>query len=101
MAVPEKSKSVSGLRSRLAFLREFVYEPSAIGAVWPSSERLAEAMVCWVDWTKVRSVVELGPGTGVFTQAILRRARPDCRYLGVEINPQLAALFRQRFPQLT
>ncbi|HEU5181441.1 MAG TPA: methyltransferase domain-containing protein [Candidatus Polarisedimenticolia bacterium] len=91
---------MSDLRSRWTFLREFISRPSTVGAVSPSSIYLAEEMVSWVDWKTIRKVVELGPGTGVFTEAILRKAGPECRYLAVEISPGLAAIFRSRFPRL-
>ncbi len=94
------SQMMSGLRSRWTFLREFMSRPTTVGAVSPSSARLAEAMVSWVDWKTIHKVIELGPGTGVFTEAILQRAGADCRYLAVEINPSLAAIFRGRFPRL-
>lgn len=100
MRWPDAGAPMNGLQSRLTFLREFISKPTAVGAVAPSSTRLAEEMVNWVDWETVHRVVELGPGTGVFTEAIIQKAAPDCRYLAVEINPRLAAIFHQRFPQL-
>ena len=42
-------------------------------------------------------VVELGPGTGVFTRAILSRLPPGARLIAVEINPRLTADLRRRF----
>lgn len=83
------------------FLREFISRPKQIGALWPSSPRLAQAMVDWIDWKQVRAVVEFGPGTGVFTSAIVRHVVPETRVMAIEINPRLAALLAERFPSVT
>jgi len=55
-------------------------------SVFPSSRFLAMAMLEQVDFRKTRTVVELGAGTGVITQEILRRMTPDSRLLTLEIN---------------
>lgn len=82
------------------FLREFLRAPSTTGAVAPSSPALAETIVGWIDWPNTRALLEWGPGTGAFTELILERRPPHCRYLAIEINADLCALLRQRFPAL-
>lgn len=44
-----------------------------------------------VDFTRARTVVELGVGTGCVTREILRRLRPDGRLISLEINPAFVA----------
>jgi nucleoside-diphosphate-sugar epimerase len=61
------------------------------GAVAASSRRLAHAMTEGIGLERARIVAELGPGTGVFTDAILARLAPDARVVAVELNPVLAA----------
>lgn len=45
---------------------------------------------------QARTIVEFGPGTGVFTEAIIERMRPDARLFVFEINPVFAAELRAR-----
>jgi len=56
-------------------------------------------MVLGMDLSRAESVVEVGPGTGVFTRAIVREMKPDARLLCVEVNPDLARTVAARFPQ--
>jgi phospholipid N-methyltransferase len=82
------------------FLREFVTSPRRIGAVSPSSSRLARRMVKDVDWANVRTVVEAGPGTGPVTREILKHLPQEGRLLAVELHPELGKIFRERYPQV-
>ena len=83
------------------FLKTFVANPRAIGAVWPSSASLADAMVAGIDWPGVDAVLEYGPGTGAFTAQILAAMRPGARLLAIEQNAELAEVMRSKFPQVT
>lgn len=68
-----------------------------IGAVAPSSPGLCRAMTDWLPRPD-EFVIELGPGTGVVTQTILKRGvRPD-RLISIEMSPELAGMVRTRFP---
>ncbi len=89
------------VRNYMKFLREFVRAPGVIGAISPSSANLAQKMIEWIEWEKVKVVVELGPGTGAFTQRILDQMPDDGRYLGVEINPQMCRMLQKRFDGIT
>jgi phospholipid N-methyltransferase len=46
-------------------------------------------------------IVELGPGTGVFTREILARLAPDGRFIAIERDPVLASATRSRWPTVT
>ena len=54
------------------FLCEFLRNPGAVGALCPSSERLAARIARQVDLSREGWIVELGAGTGVVTAALLR-----------------------------
>jgi phospholipid N-methyltransferase len=76
------------------FIAKFIKDPASVGAIAPSSQRLAAAMVGRIDFARARAIVELGPGTGVFSAAVLagiRRAGSATRFLAVERDPEFAA----------
>ncbi|MDH2426229.1 methyltransferase domain-containing protein [Sphaerisporangium sp. TRM90804] len=80
------------------FFGQFVRSPGTTGAVAPSSLRLARAICAPVPERGDPVVVELGPGTGVFTGEIQRRLGGRGHHLAVEINPRLATLLSDRHP---
>jgi phosphatidylethanolamine/phosphatidyl-N-methylethanolamine N-methyltransferase len=95
------------IRSRVArteetpgwtFFRQWLKNPLAIAAISPSSRQLARQMVAELP-TDTRRVVELGGGTGVFTQALLEHgiAAPDL--MVVELNEELHHHLSRRFPE--
>jgi phosphatidylethanolamine/phosphatidyl-N-methylethanolamine N-methyltransferase len=82
----------------LLFVRRFLKHPLQTAALAPSSPHLAEKMADSIPLSQARAVLELGPGTGALTKAIVPRLRPGARYLTVERDPVLAAVWRERFP---
>ncbi|HLY07277.1 MAG TPA: rRNA adenine N-6-methyltransferase family protein [Rhizomicrobium sp.] len=84
----------------LRFLKSLVARPRAIGAIAPSSPALARKIAQQVDPAVPGTVLELGPGTGVVTDALLARGIAIERLIAVEADPDLAQLMRERFPAL-
>lgn len=82
----------------IAFLRNFLRQPGTIGAIAPSSDGLAKLMVDSVDWSTTRTVIEYGPGTGVFTEQISRSMQPGTKFFAIEQSAVLATLTRNRVP---
>lgn len=82
------------------FLYKFIQSPTSIGSVVPSSRFLVEAMVRHVDWRSVRTVVELGAGTGVITQYIQKLKHSECRAIIFESDPQLLKRLQKSYPTL-
>ncbi len=83
------------------FLREYFLRPGTIGAVMPSSKSLAEEMISWLELDAATAILEYGPGTGPFTEALLPRLPPACRFVMIELNPVFAELLREKFPGRT
>src|ERR1700722_56884 len=81
-------------------LREFARQPNVTGSIAPSSTRLAAAVAMTIPHQGDPIVVELGPGTGVFTEAIQNRLGTRGRHIAVELNPRLAALIAARHPRV-
>ncbi|MDJ0785775.1 MAG: methyltransferase domain-containing protein [Myxococcota bacterium] len=73
--------------SRITFLRGFLRNPQQVGSVIPSSRFLERRLVRRMDLASARVVVELGPGTGGVTRAMLRELGPDARLLAIERDP--------------
>jgi phosphatidylethanolamine/phosphatidyl-N-methylethanolamine N-methyltransferase len=81
----------------MSILTQFLRHPLSTGAIAASSHRLAAAMTDGMELERARTVVELGPGTGAFTGAILDRLAPGVRLLAIEINPVLADRVAERY----
>lgn len=69
-----------------SFLKQFWKEKKMVGAMSPSSKYLTEKMLKNVDFKKVKLIVELGPGTGVFTKKILEKLPSDAKLMVFELN---------------
>jgi phosphatidylethanolamine/phosphatidyl-N-methylethanolamine N-methyltransferase len=86
-------KPLSFLRDhRMAFFHEFLKHPLQIGSIIPSSRFLERQIVEAGDVSSARTIVELGPGTGGTTRAILHAMNRDARLLSIEINLHFHAL---------
>ena len=83
------------------FLARFAHRPWTIGAIAPSSARLARTVLDHCAFESAGTVVELGAGSGAITSLILRRLRPGTTFIALEIDPQQADRLRRRFPNLT
>ncbi len=92
-----------GLRldDEVRFIRSWLEKPLAIGAVTPSGTVLARTMARYVDTRIPGPVIELGPGTGPVTEALVARGVHPTRLVLVEFNPDFCRLLRQRYPEAT
>lgn len=81
------------------FFREWMKSPLSIGAIAPSGPELADAITQDIQ-AEDGPVVELGPGTGVFTTAIVQRGITADQIFAVERNPGLAEVLATRMPDL-
>ncbi len=88
----------NSFRENLGFLSLWLKRPSSVGAVIPSSRKLAAAMAQEIDQAQEGVVVELGGGTGKITRAILDSGVAPQNLLVVEREPSLARLIGQKFP---
>ncbi|MGH8223138.1 MAG: class I SAM-dependent methyltransferase [Woeseiaceae bacterium] len=81
----------------LAFFRAWVFNPLQVGAIAPSGEALADLMTREI-LANSGPVLELGPGTGVFTRALLARGVRERDLILVECGCEFARLLQNRFP---
>ena len=86
------------LDDEVRFLRSWIEKPLHVGAVMPSGRVLARTMAQYVDIKSSGPVVELGPGTGAITSALIEHGVEQKRLVLVEYNPGFCALLRDRYP---
>jgi phosphatidylethanolamine/phosphatidyl-N-methylethanolamine N-methyltransferase len=86
------------IADRVRFLVSLWNRPKMTGAVAPSSAALGKLMASFVDPNDPLPVLELGPGTGVMTRALIERGIPPSRIVAIEYGPEFVAMIRERFP---
>ncbi len=110
---PSSSRRPPRKRDSVAFIREFIRHPGRIGAIAPSGRALAAAMVRGIDFNNAHAVIEFGPGTGVFTKAMLdampydwldpvqtrRSGNGKGRFIAIEFNDKMAAAVQKLYPE--
>ncbi len=82
----------------LADIARFIRTWGTTGAVAPSGRALARKMASYVDPASPYPVLELGPGTGVVTRALLERRVSAGNIIAIEYNPDFCAILRERYP---
>src|ERR1700730_2050875 len=89
------------LDDEVRFIRTWIEKPLAIGAVTPSSRALARTMAGYVDPKLSGPIVELGPGTGPVTDALVAQGVDPSRLVLIEFDPTFCRLLRKRYPEAT
>lgn len=85
---------------RAVFLREWLRGPRRVASIAPSGRALAAAITAEID-AATGPVIELGPGTGAFTRALLARGVPEHRLALIEAGTSFARLLQLRHPAAT
>jgi phosphatidylethanolamine/phosphatidyl-N-methylethanolamine N-methyltransferase len=97
----QRSEKTLRLDDEVHFIRSWLERPLATGAVTPSGRVLARTMARYVDPDLAGPVIELGPGTGPVTEALIEQGVEEQRLVLVEFNPTFCQLLRSRFPRAT
>ncbi len=98
---PGRINKTRPFRDEMRFIRSWLEKPLVIGAVAPSGKALSRTMARYVDPASTGPVVEIGPGTGPVTEALLERGIDESRLVLLEFNPSFCDLLRERFPRAT
>ena len=85
------------IEEKVRFFRSFLAHPRQVGAILPTSNRAVRDMLDMTNLPEARHVALLGAGTGAYLGEILKRLRPDARFLAFEIDPDLTATLSERF----
>jgi phospholipid N-methyltransferase len=93
----------NGIRidDEMRFIRSWIEKPLSIGAVTPSGKMLARTMARYIDPNAKGPVIELGPGTGPVTEALIAQGVDPSRLVLVEFDPDFCRMLHLRFPQAT
>lgn len=89
------------LTEQFEFLRGLIARPKGVGAIAPSSPALARAIASEIDPATSGPILELGPGTGVVTEALIERGVLPGRITAIEYDPDFAARVKNRCPGVT
>lgn len=100
-AETRRPKKRRGSEDEARFLKSWLERPLLTGAVMPSGKFLAKAMARHVDPRIEGPVIEIGPGTGPVTEALIEHGVPQERLVLVEFNPDFIELLKRRFPRAT
>lgn len=73
------------------FFRQFLKSPGMVGSIIPTARATIDRLLAPVDWSGVRCVVEYGPGTGVFTRAMLELLPPSAHLIAIDTNAEFIA----------
>jgi phosphatidylethanolamine/phosphatidyl-N-methylethanolamine N-methyltransferase len=96
----ERKKGIR-LDDEVRFIRSWIERPLTVGAVTPSGKVLARTMARYVDPNSTGPVVELGPGTGPITEALVEAGVDPARLVLVEFDPTFCRILRTRYPEAT
>ena len=87
------------MSDKRTFLRQFWKEKKMIGAMSPSSKFLAKKMLEPINFNEDKVLVELGPGTGVFTRQLVEKMANDAQLFVFELNDYFVQLLEKEFAQ--
>ena len=98
-----KSKPASvvrRVRQDTRFIKNWLGNPLKTGAIVPSSTELANEMASFVPLGTDLPVLEIGPGTGVVTQALLDHGVKPEKLVAIEYSADFCTLIRDKFPNI-
>ena len=76
-------------------LREFLKHPLQVGSAFPTSRRLVRRLMEPVPWGAIGLCIEYGPGSGIFTRAILNRLPRNAVLLAVDSSEEFTHHLKQ------
>ena len=94
----KKSSGAGFIKTNVSFISSFLKNPKEIGAIVPSSPLLGKAMASFIPEKESVFVVELGPGTGPITKAMLKGPLREQDLLCLEQCAEMVSYLRGRFP---
>lgn len=97
----KQNQLLESLKNGALFLKRYLQDPTTVGSVLPSSNSLARKITCYIsEQSAVKTgchYLEVGPGTGVFTQEILKKMKAGDTLDVVEIDPAFCQVLSKKF----
>lgn len=100
LVTPVRKRLNAAFDEELRFFKGWLDSPKGVGAIVPTSMVTARAMAAVIRPESGLPVLELGPGTGVITRAILERGIVPEKLYSVEYSRDFAENLRQSFPEI-
>ena len=97
MAAPGLRKFAAKFDDELKFFKGWIDKPRAVGAIIPTSSVTARRMASIIDARSGLPVLEVGPGTGVITKAILGRGVKPSDLYAVEYSSEFVSHLRRNY----
>ncbi len=91
------SKPIGKIQEKALFFSNFIKNPLTNASVIPSSKRASKKILENIDFSKINSVLELGPGNGIFTGEIIKRCKPDTKIVLIEIEDSYIKILKRKF----
>lgn len=82
---------------KLSFIMQFITKPRTVGAILPSSKYLAAKMTEEIDFNHAKYLVEYGPGTGIFTEKLIKNRKTDTTILLFENNKEFCRMLKLKY----
>lgn len=99
--VPKKTKpKIKNSNATFHFIKTSLKSPKTIGAIAPSSQQLAKAMIKGLVLNSTDCLIELGPGTGSLTRQIALHLNHHHNYLGIEREEFFVKHLKNHFKEL-
>ena len=81
----------------VSFIKQYIKKPTVVGAVLPSSERLANKMIENINFNHSKCIVEYGPGTGVFTEKLIENRLKNTVIILIEYNHDFCNMLKNKY----
>lgn len=91
---------IDRFKAKTQFIRNWADAPMTTGAIVPSSDHLAKKMASFVPLDNTLPVLEIGPGTGSVTRALLDHGVAPQRLTALEYNTEFYELIKKQFPDI-
>lgn len=85
------------MKNRLTFFWNWIKHSKTNASITPSSRFLSKKMIEWIDFSTINSVIELWPGTWVFTREIVKKAKPWTKIICIEIEHSYIKILQKEF----
>ncbi len=85
----------------MPFFKDLIKQPKIVGSIAPSGRTLARKMAAEIDLSRDGPVVELGPGTGVVTKAILNVGIQPSNLIAIEYSDNFCDHLNRQFEEVT